>query len=214
MASASGEIVAAPSKAGSPAGESVFQVSLVPIEDVRMPDAPSGRGPGEPDAASPEILHRRAAFDDLTMRLRQDADGGSPSKSKRPWSEELLVHSRSGEQPAQQHDPARVAATGAIQMANADSASTGALWGRISPCWDRLAHRGPHLIVVEVAFDQDGRLLRPPAILRPPGNISESLLRAEERALAALASCLPAIDPARAAKVFQVEFGPSSQAGS
>jgi len=86
------------------------------------------------------------------------------------------------------------------------SASTGALWGKIAPCWRNLgASRVP--VTLEIELDSRGQLRRPPGILRSEAaRLDDPRLQAEERAIAALAACLPRNDVRFGGKTYRLDF--------
>ena len=93
---------------------------------------------------------------------------------------------------------------------NAGSVSTGALWGRIEPCWRKSAGAAPVPVTLEVAIDARGQLSKPPRILRGENaRLDELRLASEARALAALSACLPRGDLRFAGAVYRLEFQPT-----
>ena len=67
--------------------------------------------------------------------------------------------------------------------------ASGDMWGEIQTCWKPEA-RVP--VTLEVVIDNAGRLALPPRILRPEGaQLDEVRLKAESRAIEAVARCAP-----------------------
>jgi hypothetical protein len=84
--------------------------------------------------------------------------------------------------------------------------STGALWGRIEPCWRSL---GGHIAVpvsLEVALNANGQLARAPVILRGNAALDERQLSSEVAALQALSACLPQGDLRLGGQTYRLNF--------
>jgi hypothetical protein len=90
------------------------------------------------------------------------------------------------------------------------SGATGGLWAVIEPCWTRLAVASPVPVVLEIRLDARGKLSTPPRILRDGDPaLTETQLRAEANALAAVAACLPQGDLRFSARLYRLEFRPT-----
>ncbi len=88
-----------------------------------------------------------------------------------------------------------------------NSASTGALWGAIEPCWRNLGFRGQVAATIEVAVDGKSGLRGPPKVMRGAAALlSEPRLKSEANALAALAACMPRGDARVAGTSYRLEF--------
>lgn len=88
--------------------------------------------------------------------------------------------------------------------------SAGGLWGSVQPCWQRLAPPRSAPVILEIQLDAAGKLREAPRILRSPGPVDETRLRAEAAALSALAACLPRNDLSFAGRTHRLEFLPLS----
>lgn len=85
--------------------------------------------------------------------------------------------------------------------------STGALWGKIQPCWLNIRGRNNVAVSLEVKLDSRGRLDGPPKILRATSaTIDEPRLKAEAAAVAAVAACLPRNDIRFGGQVHRLDF--------
>lgn len=85
--------------------------------------------------------------------------------------------------------------------------STGALWGRIEPCWRKGSYHSQLPVTLEVSLDGRGELSRPPRILRAgDAKPDERRLASEERAIASLAACLPRGEPRFRNAVYRLHF--------
>ena len=112
-------------------------------------------------------------------------------------------------------DNARASANGGGAPAHGTVASAGSLWGQIKPCW--LAARGASAVPVTLRFtlNDQGRISKPPIIIRPPGaELDRARLISEARALAALAGCVPYHSKMRwdTKSEFEVSIGPGAEA--
>jgi len=93
-----------------------------------------------------------------------------------------------------------------------DASSTGALWGKVEPCWRGAPGASLTPVTLEVRFNRQGDLAAPPQILRRRDDrLDETRLRAEERAIAAITGCAPRGDLRFAEKLVRLEFGQSNQ---
>lgn len=71
-------------------------------------------------------------------------------------------------------------------------ASAGDLWGQIKPCWDQLPSVSIVSVTLVIKLDNEGRIAKPPQIVRPRGAaLDERRLIAEALALAAVTACTP-----------------------
>jgi hypothetical protein len=70
--------------------------------------------------------------------------------------------------------------------------SAGSFPGEVEHCWKRLPGFSDVPVMLEVALNDRGLIARPPKILRPPAAVlDERRLISEERAIRALAMCVP-----------------------
>jgi hypothetical protein len=70
--------------------------------------------------------------------------------------------------------------------------SAGSFQGEVEHCWKRLPGFSDVPVNLEVALNDRGLIARPPKILRPPAAVlDERRLISEERAIRALATCVP-----------------------
>ncbi len=84
------------------------------------------------------------------------------------------------------------AASGAPGSGNSgqNGAAGDDLWGKIAPCWKRVADANTLPVTLEMSFDASGRLSVPPTIDRDPNApIDTQSLLSEAKALAALTQC-------------------------
>ena len=89
------------------------------------------------------------------------------------------------------------------------SASSGALWGQVEPCWRRMPGSSAVPVSLEVTLNGGGLVATPPVILRPKGSLlDEKRLIAEARAIAAISACVPYHGAlgAGAQKAFRLDF--------
>jgi hypothetical protein len=87
------------------------------------------------------------------------------------------------------------------------TASTGALWGAIEPCWRNLGFRGQVPVTIDVPLDSGGKLRGPPSVVRASSALlSEPRLKSEANALAAIAACMPRGDVRLARRTYRLEF--------
>jgi len=153
-----------------------------------------------------------SGFEGLVERLTQRDPSGLPPKPRpdhatRPLDDEPEETPARAGTVGRQNTPGP-AATQAAKGATPAEVSSGPLWGRVEPCWRDLSANAHVAVILEVEFDRRGRLAKPPRILRPvSAPVTEDRLRAEGRALAALAACLPQADFPLAGTVQRLEFG-------
>lgn len=214
---AAGNLVSAGDAGGGPTGP-VFAVSLVRLK------APRG----------PEEAQATAELRPLLMKLRASAatDGvpvpaGSESNRFATLAARLTAQDRPASAPDPQFPADRLQPQGSYvpddsrlsdarsRQAHTDAgtegetsntASTGALWGAIEPCWRNLGFRGQAPVTIEVTFDGQGGLRGPPRVIRDSAALlNEPRLRSEANALAALAACMPR-GGVRAAMSYRLEF--------
>lgn len=89
-------------------------------------------------------------------------------------------------------DRADTALSSRVGDAASGNSSAGGLWSQIEPCWNRLPMRSAMPVTLEISLSGDGRLAKPPRILRPDiRRPEEDRLVAEARALQAISACLP-----------------------
>jgi hypothetical protein len=92
-------------------------------------------------------------------------------------------------------DKARTSLASALGQEADGEGAAGALWGQVQRCWSRLPGRSTVPVTLEVVLTGDGRLAKPPRIIRPGnGRPEEVRLVAEARALEAITACLPYAD--------------------
>jgi hypothetical protein len=92
------------------------------------------------------------------------------------------------------------------------SASSGALWGQVEPCWRRLPGVSAVPVTLEVILNGQGLIATPPVILRPKGSaLEEQRLIAEARAIAAISACVPYVGAVTGGskQSFKLEFAAS-----
>lgn len=72
------------------------------------------------------------------------------------------------------------------------SASVGAIWGQIEPCWRSMPDVSRVPVTLEITLNDRGGIAVPPKIVRPDISApNEQRLVSEARALAAIAACVP-----------------------
>lgn len=98
-------------------------------------------------------------------------------------------------------------ASARVGEAGAKGGSLGTLWRQIEVCWKRLPQTSAVPVTLEISLTADGRLAKPPRILRPdPRAPSEERLVSEARALEAISACLPYADTQGLGQVQKVVF--------
>jgi len=184
-------LVSADQVGGGAAGSAAayFKARRSPAADLYVP-ASDKAGESPMDRFLKTVrLGSGAAADNPANRSRQQPPSGSGHGSGR--MDNLL---------AQMDSTAR--------GADGQSASTGDLWGQVEPCWRSLPIPARIPVSIEISLDAFGVLREPPKVIRQPGvRIEEARLRAEDRALAALADCLPRHGQRVPAGVYRLEFG-------
>lgn len=192
--------------AGGPSGP-VFSVSLVDMPDAQATPAQEAGGELQPLFARFKVAPAENAvplaqgqasrdFAALTDRLRSREPLRPPAQSaRRATSEDGASDGREGRRA---HDGAA-----------GDNAASGALWGRIAPCWRNIPSRTRVLVTLDVTLEAGGGIARPPRIIRPDGiSPDEERLAAEAAALSALAACLPRNDVRLGGASYRLEFAP------
>jgi hypothetical protein len=94
--------------------------------------------------------------------------------------------------------------------------SAGDLWGQVKPCWDRSATVASVPVTLITRLGGDGRLAKPPTIVRPPAAVpDQARLKSEARAIAAVIGRMPYKGPllGEAARNLEIRFMPASHAG-
>jgi len=180
----------------------------------------------KPNVAPTTASARPAALDILTARLKTEAapvfapptDDHAPDRlnaladriadSRRP-SPPTVTAPPTAPVPT---PPAPRAAAGALRsgptaegVAEA-SAATGGLWGQIEPCWRNSGARVAVPVSLEVTLDTEGRLAKPPLILRSGSSTDETRLTAEATALQVLGRCLPRGDLRFGGRAYRLDF--------
>ena len=92
------------------------------------------------------------------------------------------------------------------------TASAASLWGAIEPCWRSVPQSSRVPVTLIVTLDEAGRVASPPLIVRPlAGQIDETRLISEARALAAISACTPyhSADFLGGQRRFTIAFGVS-----
>jgi len=90
------------------------------------------------------------------------------------------------------------------------ASSSGALWGKIEPCWRKTPGSSAVRVTLEVAFNSQGGVAKPPRILRnKEDKLDEQRLNAEARAIAALRACAPQGSFQLANKLVRLDFRPA-----
>lgn len=208
---ASGDLVSGGTAAGGPSGP-VFTVTLVSSQSVAASAGPAGNqetlqplfakfGANPIEVAPPTQKPGASELDQLAQRLRA-RNPSEPPEARRELSEAASSTVRRAEG-TDGKDPT------AGQTSSASS--TGALWGRIEPCWRRIAAGVRVPVTLEVALDATGGVSKPPKILRgQTARLDEERLSAEAQALSALAACLPRGDLRYSGQVHRLEFRPIS----
>jgi hypothetical protein len=140
----------------------------------------------------------------LMQRLQADA--------MRPWAQPADTPRRSAERiataAAPLADPGE-AGTASPGATSGPPGSTGALWGKVEPCWRNLAARAAVPVTLEIAVDRTGGVSTPPKVIRgPDATIDERRLRSEALAVTALAGCMPRGDLRFSGRVFRLDFAP------
>ncbi|WP_340643887.1 hypothetical protein [Phenylobacterium sp.] len=212
FATASGDLISG--GGGGPQGP-VINVSLVGPTAPRIPQTASAGG----GALQPLFAKYRTASEGLPVPVGRISPNGDFSRLvnrlQQPAAQQQdRVEAKYPD--SIQHSPERVSPTAnrtsspgyaAANGETAGSASAGDLWGRIEPCWRNLSTRVERPVTLEVSLDATGGLSRPPSVVRETNEmLDEQRLRAEARALQALAGCLPRGDLSFARRVYRLEF--------
>jgi len=219
--SASGALVSA-AGGGGPQGP-VIEVSLVGPSALR--EAPSQAAGG--GGLRPLFAKYRAATDGIAVPVSEDRPSSALSRmaerlgaanSNTTSDKAVQATKRDGEQrspkrayefAARVANPSPAAARASTGQTTVGAASTGELWGRIEPCWRNLSLHADRAVTLEVSLDGAGGLAHPPQVVRPvDALLDEQRLRAEARALAAVAACLPRGDLRFAGRSYRLEFQP------
>ncbi len=215
---AAGDLVSAGDAGGGPQGP-VFAVSLVRLQ------APVATAEAQALAeAHPLLIKLRPsmATDGIPVPTAPVADPLSA------MAERLGSQNRQAAAPDRRAEAERVRPQGsyipdAVRLSDAhsrkartdqgtdgetsNSASTGALWGAIAPCWRNLNFRGQVAVTIEVALDAKGSLRGPPRVMREAtALLSDPRLKSEANALMALTACMPRGDLELAGKSYRLEF--------
>lgn len=202
-----------PQGASDPFAEGeAFEVSLIGSEG-----APGHRETGDKadaDAASLEILARRLRAEQSDLVVGQSEQSGRQGSVAqlfeaigriRAPGQRGVGSSSSGAAAGQDATTASADRTG---MPVLDDGSRG-LWGQVEPCWRRIPGRSKVLVTLEVTLNREGKLDRPPRIVRPSsGRPDEARLVAEAQAMAAIQACLPyrASGPFARQRTFRLTF--------
>lgn len=190
-----------------------------------------GPGGSASAAADPSKAALAAMFDRVRAEQSSlpayDAKPNSRSDVEALFEAIDAARAASGASPGEVKEPSKGgqgAAKGATKSSSADAsangggvpnhgtvASAGDLWGQIKPCW--LAAPGASAVPVTLRFtlNDQGRIAKPPIILRPSGaSLDRERLVSETRALAALAGCVPYHSkmPWDTKHEFEVSIGP------
>lgn len=217
FSSASGDLVSAGGASGGPSGP-VFSVTLVNAPGPATPSVEASeplqalyarvRLTPAADGIPTPIGERPSEFSQLAERLSLQ----QPSKSSRADS----APDRAQGSPAPSANPLSRSRSSSAAASDTDgqtegSPSAGGLWGRIEPCWRDLSSQGQVAVRLEVVLDSAGRLRAPPTILRQDAvKLDDVRLRSEERALQALAACMPKAPNQLGGRSYQLTFTPKT----
>lgn len=209
FSSASGGVISA-GRLGGGAEDQVFAVDLVPMSSlethVAEKDAMTTLRARLSASSASDVLH--VGHGDQANRLNRLAERLAPHQVSTPDPSET----RAGGAPASaaENKPSVGHSNlehGAKDAGEGKDASTGALWGQIAPCWRGLGAKASVAVRLEVSLDGAGRLREPPKILRTAdARLDDLRLRAEERALAALAACMPRNDVRFGGRTYSLDF--------
>lgn len=175
-----------------------------------MPTPQAARGGG----LGPRLAKSRQAADGVPVSPA--AQSGDFSRLVDRFKGQESVRVEAAYRDVEQRSPDRVSQTAsrtsspgreAAPGETTGSASAGELWGRIEPFWRSLSARVERPVTLEVSLDGLAGLSRPPTVVRDAGAmLDEPRLRAEARALQALAGCLPRGELRFARRVYRLEF--------
>jgi hypothetical protein len=85
--------------------------------------------------------------------------------------------------------------------------AAGSFPGMVERCWRNLPGRSSAPVTLEVTLNEAGLIATPPKILRPAGaSLNEGRLISEERAIRALAGCVPYRGALRDGRTFRLNF--------
>lgn len=208
---ASGDLVSGAAAAGGTSGP-VFTVTLVTPQSIASSHGPAGTqetlqplfakfGANPIEVAPPTKKPGASELDELAQRLRA-RNASAPQEARRQVPETAPSEAKRADgKDGKAETAGETSSTG----------STGALWGRIEPCWRRIAGGVQVPVTLEVALDATGGVSKPPKILRgQTARLDEERLSAEAQALSALAACLPRGDLRFSGRVYKLEFRPVS----
>lgn len=217
FSSASGDLVSAGGASGGPEGP-VFAVTLVRMTPPSKTMS-SKQDDLQPlfaklqivsaDAAPIHASEKRTELSSLADRLRPPEPPKPPTEPRRERSAADAQGSPSPSEKALSRSRGDLAAARGEEGLTSADAPSGDLWGRIEPCWRKLPAKAKVAVTIRVALDGQGRLRTPPSVMRTDRtNLDDTRLRAEERALAALAACMPRSEPRFGGRSYDLEFKP------
>lgn len=215
LGGAAGDLVPSGASIGngaSGADEPSMTVTLVDPAEQSSSDASSSDASRATAASVAQLLAR------LTVTAPPVAVTPAAYKPERTNLDEILGEDRSdgtgkgkdrGKARAEQTSGGRGASPPQAGPAHSGAtASSGALFGQIEPCWRKQPGVSRALVKLELILSGDGRLAAPPKIIRTADMVlDERQFSAEARALNALKDCLP-LRRGAATGAQEVEFRP------
>jgi hypothetical protein len=106
---------------------------------------------------------------------------------------------------------AQAAPTKVVQVGGGDGApSRGSFSRQVNYCWRRLPGRSAVPVTLQVTLNPQGQIAKPPVIERPATAVlNEARLMAEDRAIRALAGCVPYKGVTGGGQTFKLDFATS-----
>jgi hypothetical protein len=201
-------------------------VSLAGLSGEQFPSLHQKTDPTPPQSDPLKVLFGKLSTDPDAIPV--------PSKTARPNGTTLLDDVNSAPEAQAMTDPSQdtkkagdrgsgsasgvargVTTSGAttVKIGGGDGApSRGAISTQVDQCWRQTPGRSDVPVTLEVILNDRGQIARPPLILRPERAVlDERRLVAEERAIQAVAHCVPYKTPIAAGnqEVFRLQFQPS-----
>jgi hypothetical protein len=154
-----------------------------------------------PVMAAPKV----GAVSDLLSRLQKQAASTRAVSTEGNYKSDQEPADQSPDRRAQDREAAAQSAQGA-DTGVGPAGSPAALWGLVEPCWRSLSLGSPRPVTLSVTLDMQGRIAKPPQILRTGSTPDEPQLRSEALALQGLAACMPRNGSQFGGKTYRLKF--------